>query len=60
MYKDVCKKVSEKELSKISGGVDACEMAMLSCMNDAVLNSLGTSDPASTCEYARTVCERKK
>ncbi|EGT3601502.1 bacteriocin [Clostridium perfringens] len=56
MNNDILKKVSEKELSKITGGDYACKMAWFSCLHDTVLNSLGTSDPASKCEYARRVC----
>lgn len=56
MYKDVCKQVSEKELSKISGGDSFCKMAWLSCLHDTALNALGTSDPATRCEYAKYVC----
>lgn len=59
MYKDLCEKVSEKELKTIKGGDYICSWAVYSCLHDTALSAFKTSNPAAQCEYMRNVCDKK-
>ncbi|EHR35686.1 hypothetical protein [Helcococcus kunzii] len=60
MYKNFCKKMTSKELEVIEKGKGKndkyCKWAWLACLNDTAMSWAGTSDPASTCEYMKKVC----
>lgn len=58
MYKDLCKKVSEKELANIKGGDSTCNWAVYNCIHDTALSAFGTSDPAGKCALMKKVCKK--